>query len=488
MKKALAEHAAARATLDTRGFPSTREGQEARAAMDTRAKFAEGRVSLLIDEILEGARVFVGGGQEYARLTLADGVQDAAEAALARLFPHFDDGDDARWEKVMQQVKGGAGNPLDALGYTGEPLNHPVMAAVLKAIQASAKGSDVRTKFCGKDYGWPRETVDGALMALAAANLVSATHQGKSLSAKELNLANIGPAVFRAEHVVLTAGQRLALKKLWQDAGISSKAGEESQAAARYLDRLLDLVTSAGDEAPAPARPGTAHITALQSLTGNAQLVALYEARERLDGERLAWTQAAADINQRLPRWRELDRLVAHGTTLSTLDASRAEMKAVVDGRRLLEVPDPAPALRQTVSGVLRTELQRLYAEYEAAYSAGLTELESDPAWHAIVQTDRERLITLYQLAALQAPPVGTDSELLTALDKRSLATLADQRDALPSRFAQARAAAAKLAEPEARPVKLKPATLRNAEDVAQWLDTVRAQLEAEVAQGPILV
>ncbi len=488
LKKALAEHAAARATLDTRGFPTTREGQEARAAMDTRAKFAEGRVSLLIDEILEGARVFVGGGQEYARLTLADGVQDAAEAALARLFPHFDDGDDARWEKVMQQVKGGAGNPLDALEYAGEPQNHPVMAAVLKITQATAKGSDVRAKFCGKDYGWPRETVDGALMALAAANLVSASHQGKSIGAKELNHTNIGPAVFRAEHFVLTAVQRLALKKLWQDAGISTKAGEESQAAARYLDHLRDLATSAGDEAPAPARPSTAHIAALESLSGNAQLVALYEARERLDGERLAWTRAAADINQRLHRWRELERLAVHGSTLQALNPVRAEIQAVIDGRRLLDTPDPVPALRQTVSGVLRADLQRLYAEYEAAYSTGMKEFQSDREWNAIMPEDRERLVIQYQLDALPVPPVGTDSELLTALDKRSLSSLADQRDALPGRFAQARAAAAKLAEPQVRHVKLKPATLRNAEDVAQWLDTVRAQLEAEVAQGPILV
>ena len=52
----------------------------------------------------------------------------------------------------MQQVKGGSGNPLDALGYSGEPAQHPVLAAVLKELQSSKRGSDVRSTFGGN--GW----------------------------------------------------------------------------------------------------------------------------------------------------------------------------------------------------------------------------------------------------------------------------------------------------------------------------------------------
>jgi hypothetical protein len=488
LKKALAEHHAARSTLDVRGYPSTREGQEARSAMDTRVKFADQRVSLLLDEILEGARVFVGGGQEYGRLTVQDGVKDAAEAALARLYPHFDDGDDARWEKVMQQVKGGVGNPLDAVGHADEPQKQPVVAAILTATQGSQKGSDVRARFCGKDYGWPRETVDGALMALVAANLAIASYQGKAVSAKELNHANIGPAVFRAEVAVLTANQRLALKKLFQDAGITTKANEESIAAARFLDDLRDLASRAGNDPPAPARPGTAHIEHLLSLAGNAQLSAIYEARERLASDRTAWAKAAELIAQRLPRWRELERLVAHARATAATPGVQEEMRGIENGRRLLDTPDPIPPLRQTISAALRSELQRLCGELEATHTAGMSDLSGDAAWIALGPAQRDALITRYQLAPLGKPSVGTDSELLDTLDKRSLNTLVDLRDALPSRFAQARAAAAKLAEPEVRTVKLKSATLRNAADLQAWLEGARAQIESELAHGPVLL
>lgn len=488
LKKALAESHAAKATLDVRGYPTTREGQEARAAMDTRAQFAESRMSLLVDETLDGARVFVGGGQEYARLTMADGVSDAADAALARLFPHFDDGDDSRWEKVMQQIKGGAGSPLDAVGYAGEPAQNPVLAAVLKVTQGGRKGSDIRADFGGKGYGWPRETVDAALMALGAAGLATAAYQGKPLAAKDLNHSNIGPATFHAEHVVLSVTQRLALKKLFQDAGIGTKPNEESLSAVRYLEQLRETNSRAGGDTPVPVRPNSACIEHLQSLSANAQLVAIYDAREQLAADRVQWTKSADAIAQRLPRWRELGCLAMHAHRLPVSEEVKTELSAIVDGRRLLDVPDPVPPLQQTLASALRAELQRVAGEYGDAHRAGMAELVSDTGWGAITPAQRDGLLTQYQLSALGAFQIGTDPELLSALDKRSLGSLEDQRDALPGRFAQARAAAAKLAEPRARTVKLKGATLHDVTDLDVWLAAAREQIAAELAHGPVLI
>lgn len=488
LKKALAEQHAAKATLDVRGYPTTREGQEARASMETRAKSADHRASTLTDEILQGARVLLGGGEEIQRSALADGVRDAAAAALARLFPHFDDGDDARWEKVMQQVKGGAGAPLDAVGHTGDPTTNPVIAALLKETQTSRKGSDVRALFCGKGYGWPKETVDGALMVLCAHGLATANHQGKPVAAKELNLQNIGPTVFRAELKVVPAKVKIELKKLFQDAGIHTKQNEESQAAATFLDRLRELAGRAGDEAPAPARPSTALVEQLQALAGNEQLLAIHAEAKTLTANREAWSKAADAIAQRLPRWRDLQRLASHADGLAQYESVRDEMAAIAHARRLLDTPDPLPPLRQALASALRAELQRLAGEYTAAYTTSISELQADTAWQAITAAQRDSLLAQHQLTPIGTQSVGTDSELLSALDKRSLESLATIRDALPGRFAAARAAAAKLAEPSARPVKLKSATLRTLADLDAWLDGARVQLEAELARGPVLL
>jgi hypothetical protein len=488
LKKALAERRAAEDTLQLRGYPTTREGQEARASMETRSSVAEHRIDELASEIVEGARVFLAGGEEYARESLADAVYDAADAALARLFPRFDEGDDERWEKVMAQVRGGAGNPLDAVGHSGEPATNPVLAAILKETQASRKGSDIRAIFCGKGYGWPRETVDGALMALVSAGLTTATHQGKVVAGKELNHQNIGPVAFRGEIAVITANQRKDLRKLFQDAGISSKSNEESLAAVKFLDFLRDLAERAGGDAPAPAHPDVAHLKHLQSLSGNEQLVAIHVDTKRLNADRERWSKAADMIAQLLPRWRELERLLSHAEGLPIRAAVLAELQAIDQGRRLLDTPDPVPVLRQALATTLRAELQRVTGEYASTHVAGLADLEVGTSWAAITAAQRDAILTQYQLSPLGALSVGTDADLLNALDKRPLSTLATMRDALPGRFDAARVAAAKLAEPQVRAIKLKSATLRSAADVTNWLESARAQLEAELVHGPVLV
>ena len=74
------------------------------------------------------------------------------------------------WNNVVSQ--GGRRvlpDPLSAVGYTSDVDKHSVCQEVRDFVDgAGKKGSEVRRNFLNPPYGWSRDTVDGALLALLA--------------------------------------------------------------------------------------------------------------------------------------------------------------------------------------------------------------------------------------------------------------------------------------------------------------------------------
>lgn len=87
LRQAVVEALAAERTLGQKGHPVAPEGQEARRSMESRMAGAVRRRDLVIERIVENAKVFQGGGNERLELTLEDKLRSAAEASLDRLFP-----------------------------------------------------------------------------------------------------------------------------------------------------------------------------------------------------------------------------------------------------------------------------------------------------------------------------------------------------------------------------------------------------------------
>ncbi len=67
-------------------------------------------------------------------------------------------------------------------------------------------------------------------------------------------------------------------------------------------------------------------------------------------------------------------------------------------------------------------------------------------------------------------PLLGSDEQLLSALQSCSLANWQAQTDALPAQFDKALAAAIIAAEPKARRVALPAATIHNQAELDAWL------------------
>lgn len=122
LESAIVEYEAARSTLDFKGTPTTPEGREARDAMATRMATAEATRNQIVLNVIDGAKVYQGGGSERHELTLVARVEDAANASLDRMFPEFRDADDNRWSTVINRAKNGDEHALSALDWNDTPL------------------------------------------------------------------------------------------------------------------------------------------------------------------------------------------------------------------------------------------------------------------------------------------------------------------------------------------------------------------------------
>ena len=486
LTRLIATKTAAQETLEYKGIPSTREGNEARQGMQTRHVEADANLRALVTKIIGGARVFQGGGGERMESTLAEKLRQAADASLDRLLPEFGDADDQRWHKVIQRARGGAEHPLKALEFIGKTEDHPVCSAVLAHVGSGSKGKDVRSHFSAPPYGWPRDAIDAALISLSGAGHLRATLNGVALSRSELDQSKISPSDFRAESITISTPHRLRLRKLFQTAGINCKPNEETNAAVRLLSSLGELARSAGGEAPLPERPNTRHLTDLEALSGNEQLLAILGQQDALTANLKEWGKASQLAKKRLPTYERLLALAGHATGLDATNDVEPQIKAIAGDRRLLEETDPVPPLTAKLTQALRTALTRAQTSYDETYEAESQRLENSESWRQIKPEKRKEILVRLNIAKESKGATGSEQEVLESLERISLNGWRTRTAALPQQFADARAEADRLIEPKIRHVKLGPATLRTPADVKAWIEKTKKELLDQVRQGPI--
>lgn len=486
LKKTIASLKAAEETLNVKGTPTTTEGLEARSAIETRKSVAEGKLKALITEIVNGTRVFMAGGNEVAGMFLRDRVEEAARNALTRLHPQFDVADDPRWEKAMERAKRGDGNALEALGFKGDPDKHPVCAAVLATVGAGKRGSEIRKQFGSGQYGWPQDAIDGALVLLSVTGHLRVSQSGQAFDPKQLDHSKIGICDYRTEHVTITAAQKLGLRKLFQAAGVGCKPGEEATAAPDFIVKALQAAEAAGGEPPRPPRPRIEHLREIASLTGNEQLIRLYERRESLTADLSAWTQTAAAIEERLPRWTRLKDLLRHAAKLPKAEEARQQAVTIERDCQLLSEPDPVAPLCDSVSQSLRTALTELHSLFQKGHQAGLTALEQSAAWGKLTEQQRQSVLSASGILGVPGINVGTEAEILKTLEALNLDMWQAQCDALPQRFQKAQRDSAKLIEPKVVYVTLPSATIYNESELEAWLVQVKQLVQGKLRDGPV--
>ena len=490
LKQAIAAAQAAEQTLHFKGSPASPEGQDARRAIETRQRNESGKTKEIVGSIVRNARLFLSGGQEKteATLDLRVAVETAAEEVLARLYHKFAPADSANWPNVLKKAKEGAANALQYVGYTGDVQAHPVAAAILGFIGSGKKGADVRRHFTAAPFGWPQDALDAVLVCLLVSNHLSARLQGAPFGASDADQKKIGLADYRIEQPVLGAAQKIALRKLFQAAGLTAKPGDEAATAGQFLTTAVAMARTAGGEPPAPAIPALGALQALELKSGNELLQAIYEQRESLASNLEGWKSSAEAIAQRRPAYERAHRLLEQAVALPKATSWRDTLEAVRTNRSLLENPDPVVPVAKEMGADLRSELAASAAQYAEALEAGRQQLEADATWQKLPPEKRQTLLNSVGVLGRPLPPSGTDEELVAALTQCPLATWRSHTDALPAQFAKAHAAAVKELEPKARRIVLPSAIIRNGTDLEQWLGQVRGTVEAGLNDGPVIL
>jgi hypothetical protein len=487
---AIAAYEAAHQTIQAKGAPASQEGELAKSAMESRKKFAETTRNNLINEIVGAAKVFRGGGSEVFGLALDAKLKSAAEDSLVRLFPQFNKADApaTAWENCIKRARAGHEQPFQPIKYEGPIEQHPVCQQVRQAIGSGKTGTQVRKELEAAPFGWPRDAVDAALIALHSCQQLIVTSNGAPVERGQLDQNRIPKAEFRLEKTNISLDDRLKLRKLFQRLEINCKSGEESDKAPDFIRAALALACEAGGDAPLPPQPPVTDVQDIQNQVGNDRLAGLRDISDSLTARISDWKKIKGLIAQRRPAWRIVERLSSHAASLSSADVARNQVEAIRTQRRLLDPTDPVPALRSALTDLLRQALNEAYSAHEGAYKNGVAQLAANTTWQKLTAPQQAKILQDVGLAAPAKPDAGSDSTILGALDAQNLATRKAEADAVPGRVATALNAAAILLEPQVRPIAVEKALLKTAEDVRQWGERQQKALLEAIQRGPVQV
>jgi hypothetical protein len=487
---AIAAAQAAEQTVNAMCAPSTPEGQLARQSMESRRMLAVQQRDHLIRDIVGAAKVYQGGASELLHLTLDEKLKAGAAESLKRLFPRFKEADFAAsaWEAALKRARDGADNPLSPLKHEGPVEQHPVSQQVLATVGSGKTGTQVRRELEASPFGWPRDAVDTALIALHRSQHLTATLNGAPVVAGQLDQNKIPKTEFRVEKITLSVGDRLTIRKLYQVLDLNCKAGEESAKAAEFLRIVLALANAAGGDAPLPPRPTTAAIEDIQKLVGNDQLVALKGQAADFTTRIGEWSKTKQLINQRNPVWHTVERMARHANELPEAAEALAHVEAIRTDRLLLDSSDPATPQRGKLAEILRQALNTAQQNHEVAFTSGIAELQSREAWKKIDEQQRAAILSQVGLAVPSKPDLRSDEALLAALDARNLVARKAEKDAVAGRIADALKLATQLLEPKVQFVSLEKTTLHSPDEVRQWIERQERKLLAALANGPVQV
>jgi len=487
LQRWIVEAEATQQTLDAKGSPTGDEGREARQSMESRHAKAIGERDRLIRDIVANAKVFQGGGSEMIRLTLEEKVRESTGDSLVRLFPRFKDADSSAWEAVIKRARDGADQPFQPVGHADATEKHPVCLQAVAAIGAGKVGGEIRKALRASPFGWPQDAIDAALIALHRSQHITATLNGTPVPLGQLDQNKIAKAEFRVEHKTLAVQDRLLVRKLITQL-VQCKSGDEGVKATEFLNALVALARAAGGNAPLPVPPATTDIEDIQRLVGNEQLVAIKENAADLESRIKAWTAARDLAAKRLPSWEVVEHLARHAGDLPEAKPHLDQLDAIRTQRLLLEPTDSVAPIRVAIAGLSRTAVNGAHTAHAAAHDQAMAALAANEMWKKLDSTQQAGILSAIGLAAPVKPDVSSDEALGRHLDARPLRVALAERDAIPGRVQQAIERAAKMLEPKVRSVAIERATLRDEDDVNEWLSRQRTALLQALKDGPVLI
>jgi hypothetical protein len=481
---------AAKQVLDHYGPQISPEGREARESMESRQRTAEALRDQMVRDIVRGAVAFQSGGNELFGDDLGAKLSAGAESSLARLFPHFDDGDHKSWEAAVKRARDGSDQPLKVVGWDGSTEEHPVAREVLQRAVTPIKGTEIHRALKAPQYGWPQDAIDAVLIALHRSGHLRATRNGQAVAPGGLDQAGVKSAEFRAEHIRLTASERIALRGLFAKVGVTTRSGEEELRAPTFLDAVSQLAGRAGGAPPLPALPDTRWLEDLKRLAGTEQLSAILSGKSDIESRVDSWTELADRATARRTEWDLAIVLRRHAAGLQGADEIGRQLDAITAQRGLLDEVDHVAPHVAALATSLRTAVVGAQAALSDALLAAHQALAVDAIWKRLDAASRVNII---KNVGLDTPPpldVGTNDALRKALDVRSLRSWSEQADAAPQRVPKALAEASAVLEPAkvSTTVAVRRGTLTSDDEIRAWLAEHEQRFFDAFRNGPVIV
>lgn len=489
LAKAIVTYKAADQTLQIRGVPTTPEGKDARAAMETRRRDAEKLRDHFLKEIFDTVQVFQGGGNEIDGASLKEKLEAGTQVSLKRLYKEFSVSDDEAWGKVYERArKDGGQNALELVHHKDEPAKHPVCAELIKYIGSGKKGTEIRTHFASPPFGWNKDAIDGGLYVLLAnGDLRARDPAQKEVDAKSLDRSALTHAYFTVENITLSTPQRLRVRKLLAEF-VGCNPNEEETKAAQFLAFAKEQASQAGGAKPRPEPPNVALLEQIAAEVGNARLVKLYENADVLTTTIQQWQAAAKQIQARVPAWTQLCQLITLSCHLGFHAELEKERLAIEEGRLLLDEPDPVQHLLAQASDKLRKAVVHQQQQFGQHFAALMQELEADGQWQALQPDQRTAILAKHGLKPLSPVTLTHAEDVILQLEECSISQWEDRTAALSNKFDKARQEAAELLMPKVQRVHLPGATFQSEADVKAWLQQVEKSLLEKLKDGPVII
>ena len=289
---------------------------------------------------------------------------------------------------------------------------------------------------------------------------------------------------------MLTAVQKLAIRKLFQEAGLAKfTPGNEPTDAIRFIEFAKVVAAQAGGEAPAPYSPGAPEIIALEAHSGNDLLMELYDQRDALLAKIKGWQATGKEIAKRLPAFDLTEKLVAQATGLPEQADWLATLASIRANRSLLDDPDPVSNVLKAASNALRAKVAEAHKAHAEAFAAQATQIAKQPVWQKVPAEKRSALLSIAGAVERTAPAVTSDDQLLSALQSCSLGYLActDRRFAGPDSKKRT-AQPSSTPNPKPRRSRLPPPPSTTRMNSTAWLNKSKSAIEAALKDGPVIL
>ncbi len=236
------------------------------------------------------------------------------------------------------------------------------------------------------------------------------------------------------------------------------------------------------------SRPDTRLLDEIRLTSGNEQLRAILTNSDKLSEAYDEWTKIAVKIEERLPIWNDLQRLLKLADDSKEGQDAKQGAQVIENKRFLLYEPDMIMPLVESLESALRRGLLESCQQYCSEFERQMQLLNTDTYWQKLPKETCDNIKKRFEILPISNLLVGTRQELITELAAHSAKSWKDKTDALDRRFTQAREQAMKELEPKTQPIVIPKRLLKTDQEIDDWIEEVKKKLKEALTKGPIVL